>query len=474
MKAAEKDSAIDSGKPFKLVKYFAATSLIVALILTVILSGLLANQARQGLMERYEDYALLLAANLNHQVFRQFVLPTATLYGKIDLSSDYQYNRMDKVVRQTIHSLNIHQVNIYDVRGMLVYTTGDLELGKPVQNVTEFEAARAGQSVSTLVSEPSLIDRIIYWRLTQPATLKTLTPFRAEQLGVSFQPRPVLGVFELIMDITPELEQIFKQQVLTTMMAVALMVVLIIILTLIVRKGERILTRRAEERLRLEDKLREAERLASLGRMVASVSHEIKGPLGIIRSTGEFLSSQADGDDRSQKLTNAIVEECTRLNGIVTEFLDFARPQQPNLQPCPVGELLSRNLTALEVEMEKQGIKAVTDLDRAPEIEADPDMLYRAFLNVLVNAIQAMPQGGKLEVSARPNQRPGSCLIEISDTGTGIDQESMARVFEPFFTLKKKGTGLGLAIVKSIIEAHRGTIEIDSTPGKATRVTIIL
>ena len=82
--------------------------------------------------------------------------------------------------------------------------------------------------------------------------------------------------------------------------------------------------------------------------------------------------------------------------------------------------------------------------------------------------------GGKLEVSARPNQRPGSCLIEISDTGTGIDQESMARVFEPFFTLKKKGTGLGLAIVKSIIEAHRGTIEIDSTPGKATRVTIIL
>jgi len=465
----------ESVKPFRLAKYFAATSLVVILLFAAALSGFLASRNKKVLLDRYEEYAMLLSTNLNHQVFRQFVLPTATIYGQIDLSSEYQYRRMDRVVRETIHSLNISQVNIYDVKGVLVYSTDEsLTLGQPGEVGPDFEAARDRQPVSRLLSEGSMLSYLLHRRLSQPVKLRTLTPFRAEAVGVSFRPRPVLGIFELIMDLTPEMEQIFKHQLLVGVSATGILGVLFVILTLIVRQGEKILNRRTEERKRLEDQLLEAERLAALGRMVASVSHEVKTPLGIIRSTGELLASQMEAADPSRKLTGIIVEECNRLNRIVTEFLDFARPQAPRPRPCQVGQLLKRNLEALGPELEKQGIKLVETLVEGPTIQADPDLLYRAFLNVLVNSVQAMPKGGQLRVSAWPLGDSQGCRIEIFDTGPGIPPEVQDRVFEPFFTLKEKGSGLGLSIVKSIIEGHGGRIDIISTPGEGTRTVITL
>ncbi len=466
--------APDSIKPFRLVQYFSLTSLAVLIIFAVAMSGFLANRARNVVMDQYQEYAMLLAANLNHQVFRQFVLPTATLYGKIDLSSEFQYRRMDKVVRQTIHSLNIDEVNVYDVRGILVYSTEEKELGRHVQLGADFDAASSGRSVSRLASEASLWGYIRHRRLNQAVILRTLTPFRAEQIGITLGERPVLGVFELIMNLTDEMEQIFKHQVLAALVASGLLGLMMIILTLVVRQGEMILNRRAEERKRLEVKLQEAERMAALGRMVASVSHEIKSPLGIIRSTGELLASQMPQEDPSRQLTGVIIEECSRLNRIVTEFLDFARPQVPNMRSCQVGDLLARNLAALWPELEKHDISLRQDLDHPPEIMADPDLLYRAFLNVLLNAVQAMPRGGELRVSARPREDGRGCVVEVADNGPGIVPENLARMFEPFFTNKEKGSGLGLSIVKSIVEAHHGRIEVDSTPGQGTRVRIIL
>ncbi len=475
MRQGQSPLSPEPGKPFKLVKYFSATSLFIILFFAVALSGFLAGQAKKVLLERYEAYAMVMAANLNHQVFRQFVLPTATIYGKIDLSSEFQYRRLDKVVRATIHSLNIDQVNIYDVDGIRVYTTANLKVGEPGELGPGFEEARQGRAYSSLDSQPSMLDYLLHGSLTEPVKLRTLTPFRADRLSASLEdPRPVLGVFELVTDLTPEMEQIFWTQVLAGLTASGLMAIMFVFLALVVRRGEKILMRRAEERKRLEDKLAESERLATLGRMVASVSHEIKSPLGIIRSTSELMASQMDESDPSRKLSEVIVEECTRLNSIVTEFLDFARPQVPNIRDCDVGELLQRNLSALAPELEKNNIRVVDDLNAAPTIQADPDMLYRAFLNILVNAVQAMPDGGSLGVSARPGPNGRGCRIEVDDTGEGLSAEAGERVFEPFFTLKEQGSGLGLAIVKSIVEAHGGNIELTSQLGRGTRVVITL
>lgn len=459
-------------KPFRLVRYFGATSMVAILIFSLVMAGVMGGWSKQALLDTYQEYARILATNLNHQVFRQFVLPTATLYGQIDLSSEFQQRRLDKVVRETIYSLNIDYVNIYDVDGILLYSTEGKEIGQPGDFGVDFPSVAAGSEVTGMISEPSFLDYALNRKLPEKALLRTLTPFRAEQMTGLYGPRPVLGVFELTVDMSSELEQIFKLQALSALTAVGLMAVLTIILILIVRQGERILHRRAEERKELELRLQDNERMASLGRMVASVSHEIKTPLGIIRSTGELLGSQVEEESPSHKLSEVIVEECSRLNRIVTEFLDFARPLEPHPRPCRIEEILERNLEALAPELDKQGVILEKDLPEGPEAQADPDLLYRAFLNVLVNAIQAMAEGGRLNVRVLHPENGRRHRVEVEDTGRGVSAEELERLFEPFFTLKETGSGLGLSIVQSIIKAHGGKISIDSVLGQGTKVTI--
>jgi len=224
----------------------------------------------------------------------------------------------------------------------------------------------------------------------------------------------------------------------------------------------------------LEDQLNQAERLAALGEMVAGVSHEIKNPLGIIRSTAEFLTEKSAGNENQKKLSSIILEESGRLNDIVTDFLDFARPQQPNLQDCHLEEIIERNLSFLQSELDKKNVSVNNgDLNNRPyKIEADPGLLYRAFLNIFINAIQSINDGGNITikiVEEKENYR-----IEIQDTGAGISKENSKKIFNPFFTTKERGSGLGLAIVKKIIEGHKGEVWIESEEGTGTSVFVNL
>jgi len=168
----------------------------------------------------------------------------------------------------------------------------------------------------------------------------------------------------------------------------------------VVRKAEHILRKRAHEQKVLEDQLNQAERLAVLGEMVAGVSHEIKNPLGIIRSTAEFLTEKSSCDESQRKLSSIIMEEAGRLNDVVTDFLDFARPREPNFQNCHLEEIIDRNLSFLQSELDKKNVRVNNgDLnDRPYKIEADPSLLYRAFLNIFINAIQSINDGGTITI----------------------------------------------------------------------------
>jgi signal transduction histidine kinase len=244
-------------------------------------------------------------------------------------------------------------------------------------------------------------------------------------------------------------------------------------LLLIVQKAERMIEQRAQERRELESQLHLAERLAALGEMVAGISHEIKNPLGIIRSTAELLGEMPDASDTQKRLSGVITEESTRLNQIVTEFLDFARPQVPNLQECQLEEIIEKNLSFIRPELEKKGIQIQDNLNgRSFKLRADLDLLYRAFLNILINAIQSMQDGGTIDIKVQ--EARDTYQIEIEDTGCGISEENVDKIFNPFFTTKEKGSGLGLSIVRKIIEGHRGTIDIQSREGEGTKVEVQL
>ena len=219
--------------------------------------------------------------------------------------------------------------------------------------------------------------------------------------------------------------------------------------------------------------LHQAERLAALGEMVASVSHEIKNPLGIIRSTSELLGEMPEADETHKRLSRVITGESTRLNQIVTEFLDFARPEVPNLGDCHLEDIIERLISSMRPELDKRGITVNDNLNgRSLKLFADQELLYRAFLNIFINATESMEDGGGIVIKVE-KERDLYC-IEFEDTGCGISEENANRVLEPFFTTKHKGSGLGLSIVKKIVEAHSGMIDIQSREGEGTKIMVRL
>jgi len=461
--------------PFQLVKYFSFSSLGVILIFTLFLSWAISNNARNVMLDQSEAYSLLLAENLNQQIIRDFVLPTVVRYGKIALSNPDQFQRLDKIVRNATSSMKMENVTIYDSTvNIISYSTVEEKVGKKDFGGLEYEKALRGEANSQIQSSGTILNLL-------PGTsdvrynLKTFIPFRLMQEG-SDSDGQIMGVIEIVQDLSHEYKSILRLQRKIILVSSLVMGILFLVLLIIVSRADKIMEKRVRERLALEQKLYDVEKLAHLGTMVATVSHEIKSPLGIIRSTAELLVKRvkklAPGNEN---LAEIIVDETTRLNNIVLEFLDFARPQKVNLKPVDINQSIIQVLQFVETELTAKEIELTRELHSGiGRITIDPDQIYRALLNIIVNAIQAMPDGGKLDVKTSIVRKDGSVTISITDTGVGMTKKTATEVFKPFFTNKHKGTGLGLAITKNIIDQHHGSIAVISREGKGTTFTITL
>ena len=286
----------------------------------------------------------------------------------------------------------------------------------------------------------------------------------------------IMGVFEIYQDLTTDYAEITRFQYLSVMTSLLFGILLFLILRQIVTRADRIIEERNAEHRRLQEQLHQSEKLAGLGQMIAAVSHEIRNPLGIISSTAEILNRKIITYEPDNQLAGVIVEESRRLNGILTEFLDFARPQIPKITSVRLMDVLEKNLDFLAPELEKNQISINRRYGGPATIQADPDMLYRAFLNIFNNAMQAMPDGGEIDVHTTGvnSGRGEMAQVVIRDTGEGIKIEEQHLLFNPFFTTKNKGSGLGLAIVKSIIDNHQGEVFMESAEGGGARVIIRL
>ncbi|MEA3546168.1 MAG: ATP-binding protein [Thermodesulfobacteriota bacterium] len=460
-------SALATLKPFRLVKFFSFTSLVVILISTLTLAIMISSRAKNVLLYRSEAYALVFAENLSHQISLRFLLPMDKRYGRISLRNPEQFEVLDSVVRNTIHGMKIYSVTIYGVKNNVVsYSTIEERIGKKDEGPEEYHLALGGENSSRLIADGSIVN-LVPGAEPISCRVKTYVPMR---LGKPFTRDTsfVVGVLEIEQDMSDDFESIlqFQWTIITT--SLFIMTALFVALRFLVARADRIIEARAEERRRLEKKLDQAERLASLGKMVASVSHEIKNPLGIVRSTAEILRKRlnkvAPGNDH---LAGIIVEETGRLDGIVREFLDFARPSQPETKPVDVNKIVKKVVSFLEPELDRQGVTLESSLADVPVINADRDLLYRAFLNITMNSMQAMEVEGRLTVASYKGAK-GKIVVEISDTGCGMAEETRLQVFQPFYTTKSRGTGLGLAIVKNILDTHQAGIEVESEEGVGT------
>ena len=459
---------------FRLAKFFTLTSFVVILVFTIVLSLILSHRAQKMALAKSEEYLKLLAANLNHQVFQQFLVPTAIeKQGRITIADPDQHERLDSVVKNTIHGFHVEELAIYDQVGVLSYSNGGQTLGTDCFDVLGVKQALFGEQHFERLGSSFLWDLVPHWG-SGSQRLRGYFPFRLEGKFGS-EPGPVVGVFEFTQNISKDMKEIGKFQGLILLISVLTMGLLFLVLRQIVKQAEVILERRQERQRALEAQLHHAERLAALGEMTAGVAHEVRNPLGIISSTAELLKERLNRYEPDNRLAQIIVEETNRLNAKITEFLDFARPREPNLQPCELDKVLERSIELLHPEIERLHIAVTRDYQANGKVQAaDPGLLYQAFLNILLNAIQAMPEGGSLNVRLASGPNGHGTEIQFQDTGDGIDPETLKKVFNPFYTTKEKGSGLGLPIVKSIIESHRGTISIQSDPGHGTSVTIQL
>jgi PAS domain S-box-containing protein len=223
------------------------------------------------------------------------------------------------------------------------------------------------------------------------------------------------------------------------------------------------LCRDISKRVEMERRMRESERMAYVGQITTSLSHEIRNPLSAVKLNLQILSRNPQLRGNDQRRIDISVKEVIRLEGILTELLDFAKPLQMEFAGCGVNRVLSSCAELLEMRFKEKGLSLVQKFDsRIPEIQGDGERLGQAFINLLLNAMEASPVGGKVWVKTQYYHRGPAQSIRIAfeDEGAGVPGETLDDIFKPFFTTKTRGTGLGLANVKRIVEAHGGRVKV--------------
>ncbi len=450
--------------PFSYARTLSWLSLLIILATSLVLSVFISNSARETLLKKQEDFASLLAANLNHQIYRRFMVPTVLAYGRVALRVPAQYERFDEIVRSVIHGLAVQELRVYDFGRIVAYSTDTDDIGRAGLAQEAVELALKGES-----TEAEILSTFPMWQAPfrlplKPGSfvLRTVYPLTGEiRSKDGTMEQHIMGVLELSRDITDDYESVLAFQGVIVGMCLLSSIALFIMLIFLIRRAEHILAERMAKNKALEAELHSTEKLVSMGRVIASIAHELRNPLGIIRSSAEFLQKRTDkADNTTKRILVAIYDEACRLSQTINDFLDYARPRKPRDDLVDLALVLEQVMAFLEGELKRHKVSVDFHLEQGLFIKGDKDLLYRAFYNVLVNAQQAMEGPGIISVTGK--KHGDHIRLTFQDTGPGFAHESLESFFDPFFTTKDSGTGLGLAIVKTIITSHDGNVFLEN------------
>lgn len=233
---------------------------------------------------------------------------------------------------------------------------------------------------------------------------------------------------------------------------------------------------------KIQEEILRMDRLVSLGKLASGIAHELRNPLAGIKTTAQALGEELTGDDSRREYLHRITKEIDRLNDLLKTFFSFAKPQNLNLAHCHIKEIINEIIPFLIREIADKGIRFTeTYHPQLPRVKVDKTQMHQVFLNLFLNAIQAMPNGGELRIEANPviprssaGSKQNFIKVVISDSGRGIPPHIIHKIFDPFFTTKSRGIGLGLSITYQIIKKHGGTIKVDSQWEKGTSFIINL
>ncbi len=223
----------------------------------------------------------------------------------------------------------------------------------------------------------------------------------------------------------------------------------------------------------LEQQALQNEKLKAVSTMAAGMAHEIKNPLTILQTYAQFVTEKHTDPAFAKELQETLSTETRRIQGIVQDLLDFAKPKAPHMQPVDLAQLIQSTVNLFSGEFLKHEINCSVDCNfNSALLQADPDQMRQILINLIQNAIDATPSGGKISIEGSTHNK--EVVLKISDTGKGIPKHLLPKIFDPFVTGKETGNGLGLTMVYSIVQAHHATIQVDSAPGQGTTFTVRL
>ena len=284
----------------------------------------------------------------------------------------------------------------------------------------------------------------------------------------------VTGVLEITQDITDDYDSVVRFQWLILATCLGSSTILFAILQFFIIKAERTLAERMSRNRKLEAELHQNEKLASMGRVIASIAHEIRNPLSSIKGLAKYFAERTPPGGESHQLAQVMAKEADRLNRVVSELLELVRPAHLNYQPVDINALIHHSLQLVSQDAQSRGIALqFTPRPELSTINADADRLNQVLLNLYLNAMQAIGRDGVIHVSASEADRRRMKIV-VKDSGKGMSDEELQAIFTPYFTTKADGTGLGLAVVQNIIEQHGGTIRAESQPGAGAIFTLWL
>jgi two-component system sensor histidine kinase HydH len=225
----------------------------------------------------------------------------------------------------------------------------------------------------------------------------------------------------------------------------------------------------------LKKEIELSQRLASVGKLAAGVAHEIRNPLSSIKGFATFFSEKLGDIPEYKSTADIMIHEVERVDRVITDLLEFARPLEVKKKSVPIKTVLQHSLKLIESKAQAKNIRINTKFStEIKQAQIDQDRIQQVLLNLYLNSIEAMEEGGTLQVDLSVAENQQALVISISDDGLGIKKEDLVHIFDPYFTTKQTGTGLGLAIVHKIIESHNGELKVVSEVGKGTRITITL
>jgi len=234
-------------------------------------------------------------------------------------------------------------------------------------------------------------------------------------------------------------------------------------------QGAVIVLRDLSEIKKLEEKVRRSEKLAAIGELAAGVAHEIRNPLSSIRGFAQFLRHSLKDKPQEKEYAETMVTEVDRINRVVTDLLTFARPMTVELSPTDIPELIDHSVRLVEADALSRDVNIQMKISDLTKLPMDANQITQALLNLLLNALQALPPKGNIEIGAELDASDSRLHLWVKDDGPGIRNNLIEKIFEPFYTTHEKGTGLGLAIVHKIAENHNGEIRVNSPPKGMTR-----